>query len=206
LPYVREPRLKPVPIESLRPTQITAGFREVEAMRARWRKRSARKDKEFLRGHLVPVVLGPKGRHYVIDHHHLCLALEREKQKFVLVTVVADLSRLTRDAFFVFLDNRGWMHPFDETGKRRAYSDIPKTLAGLKDDPYRSLAGAVRREGGYAKDTEPFSEFLWADYFRRRIKAAVLQKDFDDAVRAALGLARKNDAAYLPGWCGASGS
>jgi hypothetical protein len=24
---------------------------------------------------MIPVILGPKGRHYVIDHHHLARAL-----------------------------------------------------------------------------------------------------------------------------------
>ena len=44
--YVREPVLQPVPIESLRPTQITVGMREVEenanAYESRNRRRSAR--------------------------------------------------------------------------------------------------------------------------------------------------------------------
>ena len=68
------------------------------------------------------------------------------------------------------MDNSGLVHPFDEDGKRRAYSDIPKSIEDMKDDPFRSLAGALRRKGGYAKDTTPFSEFLWADFLRRRFK------------------------------------
>ena len=126
MPFAREPRLKPVPIKELRPTQITVGLREVEAMRARWRARSDKKDQDFLSRHLVPVVLGPKGHHYVVDHHHLVCALHAEKLKAVLVTVTADLSRLERNAFLVVLDNRGWMHPFDENGRRhlvQSYGD-----------------------------------------------------------------------------------
>lgn len=30
---------------------------------------------KFLRNHPVPVVLGPAGKRYLIDHHHLCCAL-----------------------------------------------------------------------------------------------------------------------------------
>ncbi|MFX4543585.1 ParB-like protein, partial [Acinetobacter baumannii] len=78
--------------------------------------------------------------------------------------VVADLRPLSQDAFWVFLDNRGWLHPFDEQGQRRGYGDIPKRIRDLADDPFRSLAGAVRQAGGYAKETTPFSEFIWADY------------------------------------------
>ena len=202
--FAREPRLKPVPIKDLRPTQITVGMREVDAMRARWRARTGKKDEEFLGQHLVPVVLGPKGHHYVTDHHHLCRALEAERLKAVLVTVIADLSSLDRDAFLVVLDNRGWMHPFDERGRRRPYDAIPKSISDLKDDPYRSLAGELRRRGGFAKDTTPFSEFLWADFLRRRIKRHIVEEDFDKATKRAEALAKTRDADYLPGWCGSS--
>jgi hypothetical protein len=40
----------------------------------------------------------------------------------------------------------------------------------LIDDPFRSLADELRRAGGFAKDTTPFSEFLWTDFLRRRVK------------------------------------
>jgi hypothetical protein len=110
---VREPILTSVPIRELRPTQITVGFREVEIMRKRWRARSRKKDAAFLGRHMVPVVLGPKKRHYIIDHHHLCRALIDEGQEDVLVTVVAKLTELERHEFCFVLDNHGWMHPFD---------------------------------------------------------------------------------------------
>ncbi len=120
----------------------------------------------------------------------------------VSVIVVLNLARLEKDAFWVFMDNSGLVHPFDDQGKRRAYRDIPKSIEDLLDDPFRSLAGALRRKGGYAKDTTPFSEFLWADFLRRRIDPKDVEKNFDAALEAALALAKKMDADYLPGWCG----
>jgi hypothetical protein len=72
----------------------------------------------------------------------------------------------------------------------------------LVDDPFRSLAGEVRRSGGFAKDTTPFSEFLWADFFRRRIKRKLVDDDFPSALVRASKLARSGEADYLPGWCG----
>lgn len=199
--HAREPILTNVPIAELRPTQITVGLREVAAKRARWetlgKKRSA-----FLARHMIPVVLGPKGRSYVIDHHHLALALHEEGVETVATTVVADLQRLDRDAFWVFLDNRGWIHPFDINGKRCDYSCIPKSLSELADDPYRSLAGEVREGGGYAKEVTPFSEFIWADYFRRRIARRTLDNDFATSLIEAIKLARSSDADFMPGWTG----
>lgn len=199
---VREPTLKPVKIEDLRPTQITVGMREVEAKRRSWREKAPKKELKFLEDHMMPVILGPKGRHYIIDHHHLARALHEEGRKDVLVTVVADLSKIDKDAFWVFLDNRSWLHPFDEHGRRRDYGDIPRSVADLADDPYRSLAGELRRIGGFAKDTTPFSEFLWADFLRRRVKRKLVEEDFADALEKSLELAKSQDADYLPGWCG----
>ena len=116
---------------------------------------------------MIPVILGPDSRYYVIDNHHLARALHEEGVKDVLVTVVANLGMVDRDTFWTVLDNRSWMHPFDDKGRRRDYADIPKSVRDLVDDPFCSLAGALRRAGGFAKDTTPFSEFLWADFLRR---------------------------------------
>jgi hypothetical protein len=198
----REPVLVPVPIAELRPTQITVGMREVRAKRHHWRQMEGGKEGAFLGKHMIPVILGPKQRHYVIDHHHLARALHEEGVENVLVTVIANLSKLERDAFWVVLDNRSWMHPFDEHGRRRDYGDIPKSVTGLVDDPFRSLAGELRRAGGYAKDTTPFSEFLWADFLRRRMKRKDVDQDFDTALKNAFRLAKGMDANYLPGWSG----
>ena len=211
---VREPRLKPVAILDLRPTQFTVGMREVKAKRKHWRdertKRDERKKRdeytkkveEFLGKHMIPVILGPKGRYYVIDHHHLARALHDEGVKDVAVTVIANLSKLDRDAFWFVMDNRDWTHPFDADGRRRPYSYLPKSVDKLIDDPFRSLAGELRRAGGFAKDTTPFSEFLWADFLRRRMKRKTVKTNFDHALEEALQLAKSLDADYLPGWCG----
>ena len=152
---------------------------------------------------MIPTVLGPSGRYYVIDHHHLALALLEEKQKQVLVTVTLDLTSLPRAAFWTYLDNRALCHPYDAAGKRRDFDAIPKRLADLEDDPYRSLAGELRRVGGFSKDTTPFSEFLWADFLRPRIKARLIAEHFSAAIEKALALSKTDAAAYLPGWCGA---
>ena len=102
-----------------------------------------------------------------------------------------DLSRLKRDAFWAQLDQRGLLHPFDAAGKRRDYRDIPRSLDDLVDDPFRSLAGELRRAGGYAKDTTPYSEFLWADFLRRRIKRKTVESDFAHAMESAMKFAKR---------------
>ncbi len=199
---IREPLLTTVVIADLRPTQITVGMREVAAKRKHWRDISGKQGGKFLGKHMIPVILGPKRRNYVIDHHHLARALHEEGQKDVAVTVIANLSSLDTDEFWTVMDNRSWMHPFDAKGERRPYRDIPRSVTELVDDPFRSLAGELRRAGGFAKDTTPFSEFLWADFLRRRVKRKLVERDFDRALEKALQLGKSMAANYLPGWCG----
>jgi len=199
---VREPVLHPVPIAELRPTQITVGMREVHAKQKSWQQQEKKKKAEFLGRHMIPVIRGPKDRLYVIDHHHLSLALHNEGVENLLVISVADLRNLADDEFWVHLDNRSWVHPYDASGRRRDFDEIPKTISGLKDDPFRSVAGELRRIGGFAKDTTPFSEFLWADFMRRRISRSLAKDDFPKALKQAMKLAKSEEASYLPGWCG----
>ena len=199
---IREPVLKPVSILSLRPTQMTVGMREVKEKRKRWRKHADKKKAELLGKHMIPVVVGPDKRNYVIDHHHLARALHEEGEKNVLVSVVADLTMVEPKAFWTVLDNHRWVYPYDAKGERRHYQDLPKDIRGLKDDPFRSLAGELRRVGGFAKDTTPFSEFLWADFLRRRMSRNAVEDDFSKAIEKALSLGKSQDAIYLPGWCG----
>jgi hypothetical protein len=151
---------------------------------------------------MIPVILGPNGRYYVIDHHHLARALHDEGIKDVAITVVADLSTLDRNSFWFVMECRNWTHPYDADGRRRPYNDLPKTVDKLIDDPFRSLAGELRRAGGFAKDTTPFSEFLWAHFLRQHMKRAAVKANFDHAIKKALKLAKTVDANYLPGWCG----
>ena len=197
-----EPLLHPVEIAALRPTQMTVGLREVARKRTDWRRRAERDGPDFLGRHMIPAVIGPKDHPYLIDHHHLVRALHDEGVTHVLVSVIADLGHLKRSLFWTFMDNRNWLHPFDAEGKRHGYGRIPKTIGALADDPYRSLAGELRRAGGFAKESMPYAEFLWADFLRRRIDRKHIDKDFEQAVLDATDLAHHPDASYLPGWCG----
>jgi hypothetical protein len=200
---MREPRIHPIPILQLRPTQMTVGMREVKEKRQRWREQKSKKKQEELLGkHMIPVVRGPDKRYYVVDHHHLARALHDEGVKDILVTVIGDLSMVEKDAFWGVMDNKRWAYPYDAKGERRHFKDLPKSIKDLKDDPFRSLAGELRRAGGFAKDTTPFSEFLWADFLRRRISTKVVESNFARAMEKSLSLARGQDAIYLPGWCG----
>lgn len=193
-------------VPDLRPTQVTVGLREVEEKREEWLRLSKEDRKQYLKAHVVPIVKGPEAYHYVVDHHHVARALLEDGHKHVWATAVKDLSHLAADEFWAVMDHQSLVHPFDAQGHRVPYSDIPRSLAGLVDDPFRSLAGEVRRRGGFAKITEPYSEFVWADFFRRRMSSKALSKDFEAAVAEALTIAHSNAAVHLPGWCAVPGT
>ncbi|SOC91896.1 hypothetical protein SAMN05216358_2029 [Rhizobium sp. AN5] len=203
MPHNLEPHLTPVEITSLKPTQMTVGLREVEDKRRQWAAIREEKGADFLGHHMVPVVLGHKQRLYLVDHHHLALALHEEGVKHVLTSIVADLSHLGRQEFWSVMDHRNFVYPFGVDGVRHPIENLPKRIVDLEDDPFRALAGAVRDAGGFAKINAPFSEFLWADFLRRRVGGKKLRHSFEDAVEEAMQLARSRDARHLPGWCGA---
>jgi hypothetical protein len=59
--------------------------------------------------------------------------------------------------------------------------------------------------GGFANDTTPFSESLWADFLRCRMSRKTVEANFEIAIEQGLALAKSKDAIYLPGWCGPAG-
>jgi len=168
-----EPLLK-AELDDLRPTQITVGHAEVVIKRAQWAAMKTKERERQLAAHCFPAVKGPKGRFYIVDHHHLGLALREEGLDTVWVMQLADLSEVEGEVFWRMMEFHRWAHPFDHKGKRRGYEAIPESIDGLRDDPYRSLAGCVRNAGGYAKDTQPYAEFL--DRRRGQRPAAVARR------------------------------
>ncbi len=191
-----------VKLAEMRPTQMTVGFREVTDKRSRWETLGKKERVMAIDSHWFPAVLGPKKRFYVVDHHHLGLALMHEGESVAKVMMIKDLSWLDETIFWRMMEHNQWVHPFDAQGERKDYAALPKQFTGLADDPYRSLAGELRRVGGFAKDTTPFSEFLWADYLRPRVPADRIRKNFTKALGDAKTHAHDEAARYLPGWSG----
>ncbi len=72
----------------LRPTQLTVGYAEVAAKRAQWERLGQQKRKILLSRHWFPGVLVPKQHCYIVDHHHLGLALLEEGVASVPVMVL----------------------------------------------------------------------------------------------------------------------
>lgn len=198
-----QPQLVRARLVKLHPTQITVGKYEVAQKRKRWGALGKKTRIAALASHWFPAVYGPGDRYYIVDHHHFGLALLEEEVKTVSLMLLKDLSWLELPKFWNVMDHHQWVHPYDNQGVRRAFDAVPGRLTELHDDPYRSLAGEVRQAGGFSKDVTPFSEFLWADFFRSCIDRELIANDFAGALRKAKKIASTPQARYLPGWCGA---
>jgi hypothetical protein len=185
----------------LRPTQITVGMAEVRAKREAWCELGRKKRKELLASHWFPGVLGPKRHVYIVDHHHLGLALFEQDVDEVPVMIQRDFSWLEPEMFWRTMEFNRWAHPYDQHGCRIGYDAIPTVLDRLVDDPFRTLAARVREAGGYAKDAIPYAEFMWAEFYRRQLR---LDRGKVNAttLQEALLLAHSHEAAFLPGWTG----
>lgn len=194
-----------ISLDALRPTQATIGFAEVREKRAEWAALSKKARKLLLASHWFPAVIGPQGQYFIVDHHHLGMALHEAGQREAQLTVLQDFSSLDKATFWRVMEFHQWVHPYDENARRIDFSALPRHVSELRDDPYRSLAGLTRKAGGFAKDVTPFSEFLWADYFRPRIKVKLLRGSLAAQVERACELARRPEASYLPGWVGEPG-
>jgi hypothetical protein len=193
--------LEAVPLADLRPTQMAVGMRAVEVKRRKIERHTAssKKLRRYLEKRPVPAVLGPEEEPYIIDHHHLSLALWQSEVDEVFVRIVGDLSDMPKRDFLRSMAALGWLHAYDAMGRKICPTRLPTTLDKLRFDRHRDLAWSVREAGGFEKVAIPFAEFAWANFFRERIPISLVNRDFDVAHERAMRLARSRDARRLPG-------
>lgn len=177
-------------LEKLRPTQVTVGYDEVAFKRRQWVAQSDEDKARFLSEHPFPAVLGPHSEYYIIDGHHLGRALLEAGVDVAPLSVIENLSHLSPAEFWSVMNRRGLTYPYDAQGRRRDFEQMPESLGELTDDPFRSLAAQVRREGGYAKDPTPFAEFKCANYLRDHLSFAALRAYPERALKCAMKLMR----------------
>ena len=119
----------------------------------------------------VPVVIRDD-RFYLVDHHHMARALHEElgRDNRLVVELLANLSMLSEAHFWKTMHARNWACLFDHFGGGpQLPQSLPEKIKDMEFDPYRSLAWIVRTHHGYVKNTAPFAEFRWANFFRERI-------------------------------------
>ncbi|MCC8400593.1 ParB/Srx family N-terminal domain-containing protein [Paraburkholderia sp. MMS20-SJTN17] len=192
-------------IERLRPTQVTHGMREIRDKTAMYKALNGHRLEMAIADKPIPVVYGPRGAPYAIDHHHVATALWFAGIKSVPFVLVSDLSSLLAAEFWLTMENRRWTYPYDAQGQRVAFADMRQHVWELADDEYRSLAASVRDAGGYEKTGVPLEEFRWSDFFRHTLPRPKGDAEFEALVKQATKLATSRSALGLPGYLGPRG-
>ena len=160
---------------------------------------------------MEPIVVGPGGFFYLTDRHHLARALYDLGETTTYCRVLDNLSDLHPEVFWQHMQDSNEVYLKDTQGNVITPRDLPTSIKDLRNDPFRSLAGAVRESCGFSNDNNGsngnYLEFKWADYLRTHWALTGIQVDdidanFDSATRAALQLAIQKEAATLPGYTG----
>jgi hypothetical protein len=191
-------------LDELRPTQAAVGMRAVRAKRQQLADRlhKPRKVANFLESRAFPAVRGPGSAYYIVDQHHLSLALWQNRIHHAYIRVIDDLSELSQGLFWPRMEARGQLHPYDHNGCRIDPERLPASITALRPDHYRDLAWSVREHGGFKKSQANYAEFRWADFFRQHLPEQLLCRNFEKALKRACKLARSPAAADLPGYSG----
>ena len=189
-------------IAQLHPTQAVVGMIEVEQREKKMKKWTAEKLDNYLRRKIVPLCIGPGGNVYILDHHHLVRVLaESGLSTSVYAVIKGNYQPYSEADFWRTMKAIDWVYTLDANGHELKIPDqLPGNIKGLHDDPYRSLAWAVRDAYGYEETEEPFADFRWAAFFRSRVKIKDGQEGFKEAVKAALAMAHAPAARELPGY------
>lgn len=189
-------------VMNLRPTQVAVGMASVKLKTENLAKMTTEARINYLQKHPVPVVVGPDGGFYLIDHHHMSRALLESGHRYLFIQIVADWSQMNPTEFWGEMEKKGYTWLYDQNGNKLKPSQLPRTIINLQDDPYRSLAYFAREAGAYNKTTTPFAEFFWAAFYKKHIALSELS-NWKKATAKAVQLSQSPEAAQLPGYKGA---
>lgn len=191
---------------SVLPSQQSIGLAESMIRSKALEQMTALERREYLEDHPVSVVHGPGGKLHLVDGHHVSWALLDLASRGIMeakapAKVLADLSSSGEEEFWRIMRERNWVWLYDSADKPIQPADLPLRLRDLKDDRHRSLAWLLREEGCFEDLDQPFQEFYWARYLRKKV---TVNDNRASTLRAALleakALAHGEDTVALPGY------
>jgi Putative ParB-like nuclease len=144
--------LERVKIADLRPTQMTLGYREVERKQKKLSEAPQEGWRQIQRASHDPGCSRTQGTLLHRRPPSSCArdargrgrGHSRRRAGEIEYAGEVPVLGLSRQSLLAASVRRGWT--------RRDYHEIPKSIAEMKDDPYRSVAGELSRAGGFAKD------------------------------------------------------
>ena len=129
-----------------------SGYAEVELKSSEWKKLKRKQRQQAIESR-VSRGAGPGRTYYIVDHHHLGIALIEQGIKEVWVTKLDDMSWLDGQTFWRTLEFRAWAHLYDHRGRRRPYTDMPTNSRSCRMTPiavspaWSGSAAAMPRTG-----------------------------------------------------------
>jgi hypothetical protein len=196
-----------VDVSALHPTQFAVGYWEIGERAKKVVKKDGKKLEKYMEEHVGKIVVGPGGEPYIFDRHHMACIMQRTgKSPTIFATVEANFKSLPADSFWKVMVARKWAYLYDNKGMGPLDpSRLPKSIQNLDDDPFRSLAWAVREREGYHASGEPFAEFQWANFFRKKLPFEKANENMELLIREALKICHEPSARTLPGYFAGSG-
>ncbi len=199
------PALLEVAIADLQPTQMCVGLAEVRSRLRDFLEETGRQRLHYLKDKPVPLARAGDGGLWMVDRHHRLRALiEIDASATAFGYVALELEEKGRPAILEQLRHRGWLYLYDGRGHGPlAATALPERLAGLEDDPYRSLVWKLKKEGLIEPEPLiPFHEFRWGAWLRTRPLPPFSSDQLEPALPRARALVRSRAASHLAGWRG----
>ncbi|MDR3606232.1 MAG: ParB/Srx family N-terminal domain-containing protein [Oligoflexia bacterium] len=171
-----------VDIDFLHPTQFRVGAAEVREKAGRFEGMGTKELRAYLKAHPCPVVIGPGGVPYITDEqhranasfdaedsHHAVKALRKRGQPQMNMKIIDNLSSLSTDDFEKEMLAKHYTYLYDR-GDLKPFSELPRRVFQMKNDPYRSVAGFLERIAWDLKPGIYFEQFTVAQWLRENLK------------------------------------
>ena len=195
-----------IKIDNLRPTQYSLGMLSISSKVIEIESAYTNgKIEKFLKSKTAPAILGPDNNYYITDRHHTSFAITKasipQEYKRLRLKILLNWSDLSFSEFEKRMIDNKYVWLRDEKHNEREFKDLPKRISDLSDDPYRSLAWKVRKEGGFNKVKVSYLEFYWGMFFKQNgiILSSSDPYEIDSVLKSAKILAKSKLSASLPG-------
>ncbi len=186
-------------IEDLHPTQPEVGQYQVKKKVKEFESLSEHKIEKVIEKKIVPVVIGPEGKLYLIDHHHTSLALLETGHKKVDVVVKENWSNLDLKTFWEKMNAEKYcfLKKADGSIADPLSKAFPKSLRECGDNPYRSLVWIMSEEGLLKEVEIPYYEFYLSEVLKKKgliiPPGEMKKKDIKKYVKEASEILNKED-------------
>tara|TARA_S200002703_G_C3758354_1_gene233393 strand:- start:582 stop:1112 length:531 start_codon:yes stop_codon:yes gene_type:complete len=160
-------------------------MQEVEHKEAKIKKLARPDLTVYMLDHVVPIVIGPEGIPYMTDRHHTNTALLKSgRSPFAYCKIIANWSDKKPAAFWEEMEAHHYVWLMDAQGEPITPDQLPTSISGLTDDPWRAVVWKLEHDGVISKKPIYYYEFYWANLLEKKVDADP-SADFKGAIAAS---------------------